>query len=61
MHTPPPGPPPVFKKGTANKFSHDEMFRKAKWNSAKKEGDGMSHCFSQQPIARLGVFVLEKV
>lgn len=55
-------PPLAVKRGTSSKFSNDEMLRKAKWNTNKKGGDGMSHCYSTgKPLGRLGIFVLEKV
>eukprot|EP01127_Copromyxa_protea_P015189 TRINITY_DN4330_c0_g1_i2.p1 TRINITY_DN4330_c0_g1~~TRINITY_DN4330_c0_g1_i2.p1 ORF type:complete len:345 (-),score=77.96 TRINITY_DN4330_c0_g1_i2:42-1016(-) len=51
--------PPTVKRSTSN-FSSDEMLRRAKWNESKRKGDGMSHSYSERPLARLGIFVLEK-
>lgn len=55
-------PPLVVKRGTTNKSTHDEMLRRAKWNTDKKSSlDGLSHRLSVKPLARVGIFVLEKV
>jgi len=59
---PPPLPLPSQKRPTQSRvYSTEEVIRKAEWNTKKRSGDGLSHSFAAVPLARLGIFVMEKV